>query len=197
MENGYVADAPGQDSTARLALEPVTIDDLQPVSALHADPRLWSHYPSGRHTSIDQTRDFVLRCEQQWHADGLAYWIARLRCPVGALEVGDVAGMGGCGRPPEQSWWNLYYRLRPEAHQHGLAAELARAAVRAAHRVAVDRPVIARVLEHNDASVRTAERAGLTLAWRGPAAENPSVTRLIFTDRAVSDELLDSLKTRT
>src|SRR5689334_16505031 len=135
-------------STARLLLQPVTIADLPTLAALHADQRVWRHHLPGRHTSIEQTRQYLLRCEEQWRKDGLGYWTVRLRSPVGTLAVGEIAGMGGCALPPEQEWWNLYYRLRPEVHRQGLATELARAAVEAAHRFAANRAIIARVLEH-------------------------------------------------
>ncbi len=180
--------------TSRLLLQPVTIADLPTLAALHADPRVWWHHPSGRHTSIEQTRHYLLRCERQWRKDGLGYWTVRLRSPVRTLAVGEIAGMGGCALPPEQEWWNLYYRLRPEVHRQGLATELARAAVQAAHRIPGNRAIIARVLEHNVASVLTAERAGLKIAWRGPAVGDPAATRLIFTDQAIPTEQLNLLK---
>jgi hypothetical protein len=62
-----------------------------------------------------------------------------------------------------------------------------------AHRaVEADRPVIACRLEHNVPSRVRAERAGLSLVWRGPDAGNPdpAAVRLVFSDRTIDADLL-------
>jgi RimJ/RimL family protein N-acetyltransferase len=93
------------------------------------------------------------------------------------------------------SWWNLYYRLTPSAWGLGLAAELVTAAIDAAHAVDPDRPVIAYLLEHNVESRGRAEKAGLSLVWRGPDAGNPdpAAVRLVYADRPIDPELLDPI----
>jgi RimJ/RimL family protein N-acetyltransferase len=181
--------------TSRLSLRPVGRRDLDAMASLHADPRVWEHFPSGRHTSIEQTRVYLAERETQWRHDGLGHWTALLRVPVGNLAAGDVAGIGGCAVSPNASWWNLYYRLRPEIHGHGLARELCLAAINAARAVDPDRPVVASLLEHNTASKRTAERAGLSLAWRGSDVGNPDATavRLFYADRALTQLQLRAL----
>ena len=57
-------------------------------------------------------------------------------------------------------WWNLYYRLAASVQGRGYATELGRHAIEAAHDVDPDRPVMAFLLEHNEASRRTIERNG-------------------------------------
>ena len=54
------------------------------------------------------------------------------------------------------------------------------------------RPVVAYLLEHNAQSRGRAENAGLSLVWRGPDAGNPdpSAVRLVYADRALSDDVL-------
>ena len=186
---------PRIETTARLELTPATCADLAAIAALHADERVWRHLPSGRHTTLEQTRTYLLERERQWRADGLGYWTARLREPVGGLPAGAVAGIGGCAVPAGTTWWNLYYRLTPDVHRHGLATELCRAAIDAAHRTDESLPVIAFLVEHNNASKATAERAGLSLTWRGPDAGNPDRTavRLIYSDRPLDDQRLHAL----
>ena len=183
------------ETTARLELTPATCADLAPIAALHADERVWRHLPSGRHTSLEQTRMYLRERERQWSADGLGYWTARLRVSVGGLSAGAVAGIGGCAVPARATWWNLYYRLTPEVHRQGLATELCRAAIGAAHRANESLPVIAFLVEHNNASKATAERAGLSLTWRGPDPGNPDPTavRLIYSDRPLDDQRLHAL----
>ena len=182
--------------TSRLVLVPAGLDHLDEMAALHADERVWRHLPSGRHTDREQTREYLLERERQWQRDGLGYWVARLRQRVGDLAAGQTAGIGGCAIPAGSTWWNLYYRLKPEVHGHRLAAELCAMAIKAARRVDSTQPVIAFLLEHNRASKATAERAGLTLAWRGPDAGNPDpqAVRLIYADRALDDTRLQALK---
>lgn len=50
-------------------------------------------------------------------------------------------------------------------------------------------PVIALLLEHNDASRAVAERSGLRMVWRGPDKDNPdpAAIRLVYADRELTD----------
>jgi hypothetical protein len=62
----------------------------------------------------------------------------------------------------------------------------------AAHTVDPDRPVVAYLLEHNVQSRGRAERAGLSLVWRGPDTGNPDpdAVRLVYADRPLPDDVL-------
>jgi RimJ/RimL family protein N-acetyltransferase len=179
--------------TARLRLDAVVPDDLDEHVALMSDADVWKHLPSGRHTSPEQTMAGIEHSVRHWATDGLGYWTARLRedLPEAGLGAGAMAGTGGCAVRVGTSWWNLYYRLTPPAWGLGLAAELVTAAIDAAHAVAPERPVIAYLLEHNFESRRRAERAGLSLVWRGPDAGNPdpAAVRLVYADRPLTDVL--------
>jgi len=181
--------------TSRLLLTPAGLSDLDAMASLHADERVWRHLPSGRHADVEQTRRYLVERERQWRCDGLSYWVARLRAAVGQLDAGQIAGIGGCGIPSRSTWWNLYYRLTPEVHGHGLATELCTAAISAAHHLRRDLPIVAFLLDHNHASKATAERAGLALAWRGQDAGNPdsSAVRLIYADRHLDAARLNAL----
>jgi hypothetical protein len=52
--------------------------------------------------------------------------------------------------------------------------------------------VIAYLLEHNVQSRGRAEKAGLSLVWRGPDAGNPDpdAVRLVYADRPLPGDLL-------
>lgn len=178
-------------STERLTLAAVTDADLDELHSLSSDPRVWQHFPAGRHTSREQTARQIEGFVAAWRRDGLGYWTARLR------EDDAFVGVGGCTLTRGVAW-NVYYRIRPEMQGRGLASELVAAARAAAAQVRPDLPVVAYLVEHNLASRRTAERAGLRLAWRGPDAGNPDpdAVRLIFTDRELGDEALAVLTTR-
>jgi RimJ/RimL family protein N-acetyltransferase len=182
--------------TPRLQLDAVVPDDLDEHFALMSDPGVWAHLPSGRHTDPAKTAEGIEHSVGHWSRDGLGYWTARLRRdladpPVG-LEPGAVVGTGGCARREGTAWWNLYYRLTPAAWGLGLAAELVTAAIDAAQAVDPDRPVVAYLLEHNVESRGRAERAGLSLVWRGPDAGNPdpAAVRLVYADRPLTGALL-------
>jgi RimJ/RimL family protein N-acetyltransferase len=183
--------------TARLDLDAVLASDLDDHFALMSDPGVWGHLPSGRHTSPERTMEGIEHSLGHWARDGLGYWTARLRAdlPGTPLRAGDVVGTGGCALRVGTSWWNLYYRLTPSAWGLGLAAELVTAAIDAAHAVDPDRPVIAYLLEHNVESRGRAEKAGLSLVWRGPDAGNPdpAAVRLVYADRPIDPELLEPI----
>ena len=176
--------------TARLDLAEVTSDDLDDLHALSADPRVWEHFPSGRHLDRDTTSKQLETFRASWDEAGLGYWTARLR------HTGEFVGVGGCALR-RGATWNVYYRIRPQAQGHGYASELVEEAQKAAHDLRPELPVAAFLLEHNVASRRTAERAGLRLAWRGPDAGNPDpdAVRLVYTDRPLTDDQLAAMIT--
>jgi RimJ/RimL family protein N-acetyltransferase len=175
-------------TTDRLRLDAVTAADLDDMYALHADPAVWQHYPSGRHLAPERTASMIAKLELAWTEAGLGYWSAR------RLDDGAYVGIGGCALR-ESAWWNVYYRLRPAMHGHGYAAELVAAGRSAAAAARPDLPVIAYLVEHNRASKAVAERAGLELIWRGPDAGNPdpNAVRLIYADRPIEAELTAAL----
>jgi RimJ/RimL family protein N-acetyltransferase len=177
-------------TTNRLALAAVTESDLDDLYALNANPRVWQHFPSGRHVDRAATVRQLDVFRQSWTAAGLGYWAARLR------STGEFVGAGGCGLRRDVTW-NLYYRIRPEAQGRGYASEVVGAALGAAHDVRPELPVTAFLLEHNVASRRTAERAGMQLAWRGPDAGNPdpSAVRLVYADRPLTENQLAAMTT--
>ena len=183
--------------THRLALDAATTDDLEDMFTLHADPRVWTHFPSGRHRDPAATRRLLVTNEKAWSQDGLGYWVLRLLAddPPG-LRSGAAIGIAGCARGSADVW-NLYYRLTPPAHGRGLAGEVAAQGMAAARSVEGSRPVVASLLEHNHASRRTAERLGLSLAWRGRDLANPDADaiRLLYADRALHPDVLDQLLT--
>ena len=186
--------------TDRLRLDAVTDSDLEPLYALQSDPEVWRHLPSGRHSDPEQTRVLLSTMQQAWDGDGLGYWAARIDLDSSAVagEVGasSFIGVGGCARRFGLVW-NIYYRLSPSAWGQGFAGEIVAAARAAAERVDPEIPVVAYLLAHNLASRRTAERAGLTLAWSGPDHGNPDADaiRLLYCDRSLTNSVVTELGT--
>ncbi len=175
--------------TERLRLDVPTPDDAAGIFAIHSDPTSWTHFPQGRHAELSVTQAMVQEQVDRWPVHGLAYWTVR------EVEDGPVVGWGGCSMPDGASWWNLAYRFATSTHGRGYGHEVARAGCDAAASVDPSRPVVAYLLEHNHASRRVAERAGLRLAWRGPDAGNqdPDAIRLVYADRDLDPEALTAL----
>ncbi len=162
--------------TERLDLVAVSLDDLDALYELHADPDGWRHFPQGRHANIDTTRAFVETVARSWSTDGLGYWTVRLP------ESPTVIGLGGVRRLTDGSW-NLAYRFASAARGHGYAQEVARAGLTAARAVDAARPVVAWIDETNPGSVRVAERVGLT--YQGKRHHPDGTLMLVYADRVL------------
>ncbi len=165
--------------TDRLVLDRVEPGDVDGWHHIHADPRVWTHFPSGLHTSVDETERGVAASIEDWRSAGLGYWSVREQ------PGGPIVGCGGCRPVPDRGHWNLYYRLSPERHGRGYASELAAAAIAAANETDPAWPVVAVMLEHNVGSWRVAEKVGLVRVWVGPDEGNPDPTavRYVYADR--------------
>lgn len=175
----------GSLHTERLRLDVPVLDDLDPVHEVCADPLVWQHFPSLRHTERSTTERMLRAWIGGWRRDGLGPWIVRAHDDERAL------GHGGC-RIRKEGFWNLGYRFAPAAQGNGYATELAGAAVEIAQQVRPELPVVAYLLEHNLASKRVAEKIGLRFQFRGPDAGNPDHTaiRLVYADRDLAPEQL-------
>jgi RimJ/RimL family protein N-acetyltransferase/ribosomal protein S18 acetylase RimI-like enzyme len=184
-----------ESRTARLTLRRPTEQDRDLHSAVHSDPRLYAHAPHvlGTPETNAQFFDAILG---HWATHGFGYWVACDR------DSGMPLGWVGVQRRGD--YLNLYYRFVTEAQRRGLAREATRAAVTMATEWWSDHPVRALVKDHNRASVRTAEAAGLVrtgalvalpddLPGEPPSSvfEAPRVSRVGALDDADRAELLD------
>lgn len=179
--------SPRHTKTERLILRPVCAQDVDLVYSVNSNPKLWGHFPSGMHTSTDQTASQISSILKDWAEHNLGYWTA-------TLHNGSFVGVGGCAVRGGVAW-NIYFRVLPDHQGKGLATELATAGLRAAKVVQPELPVTATLLEDNFASKAVAEKLGLNLVWRGADAGNPDHTkvRLIYADRQLSQHALEIL----
>jgi RimJ/RimL family protein N-acetyltransferase len=138
--------------TARLVLARPTEHDRAFHTAVHSDPRLYTHAPHVLGTP-ETNAQFFEAILDHWTTHGFGYWVAR--------DLGSGMPWGWVGVQRRDGYLNLYYRFVTEAQGQGLAREAARAAVATAAEWWPDRPVRALVKDHNTASVRTAQAAGL------------------------------------
>lgn len=178
--------SPGGNGSSSLTLQPVTIDDLDDYYALHSDARVWQHLPSGRHSSINTSKKQLAGQVADWNAGGLSYWSIK-------SEDGQLCGIGGATVIGNGTLWNLYYRVAYDWWGCGIAAQVAMKALEAANFVRPELPVVAFLLEHNEASRKIAEKVlKLSLIWQGPDAKNPDshAIRLVFSDRPLDEAAL-------
>jgi RimJ/RimL family protein N-acetyltransferase len=180
--------SPAWTRTQRLDLRRPLRGELDELFRICSDPRLWTHYPSLRHTQEEQTLAMIDRWSRDWDTNGLGTWTVRLNAENG------VIGYGGCS-VQHDTFWNLGYRFAADQHGHGYATELAFEAIHQAGVLRPDIPVVAYLLEHNAASAHVARRLGMTLTYRGPDAGNsdPSAIRLIYADRSLSEEQVTAI----
>lgn len=181
--------------TARLRLEPLDTEHLDPVHAIYSNPLTWQHLPSGRFAEQSRTEAMILRARVSWQSVGLGPWAVSLRD-----DPSQVIGTAGCAMLALPAW-NLGYRLAPTAWGHGYASEAAHAALEAARSARPDTPVSARALSANPASIRVLTRIGLKIIWRGRSTEcavadpqdTRGIERVITADRDLDPELLTGL----
>lgn len=172
--------------SGRLLLDRPTADDAQELFQLVNDPRVWTHFPSLRPTDISETIASLARWDASWQRDGVGVWIVRL------AETRELVGYAGCDVRGGDLFWNLGYRFGADHHGHGYATEASLVAMEQARRARPELPIVAFLLEHNQASAVVAEKVGLTLRHRAPDAGNPDpdAVRLVYSDRELSNEEL-------
>ncbi|MEH3033873.1 MAG: GNAT family N-acetyltransferase [Aeromicrobium erythreum] len=160
-------------------------DDLAGLHAVYSDARTWLHLPSARFAEERQTALLLQTWLAEWDEVGLSTW---------TVEV-DGAVVGNAGVMPRGEWWNVGFRLAPEVWGRGIASDAVRRALAQAHDAEPTWPVVARSMQHNVASGRVSEAAGLKVVWTGPRphARVPGATLVIHADRLPDRALLDAI----
>ena len=145
--------------TERLLMRRLVASDLDDLYALYRDPEIRRYFPEGTLT-LRETRE-----ELEWFLNGhprhpeLGLW-ATLQKPTGAF-------IGRCGLLP----WTIdgvdeveiAYLIAKPWQRQGLGAEAARALVRYGFESLRLRRLIALIDPEHEASIRTAQKAGLRL----------------------------------
>lgn len=170
-----------------LRLDRPKLDDVDAIYRIYSDPQVWRHLPSGRHSDRLLTETMVQGWIRGWELFGLGPWVLR------EAETEAVLGNAGCDLR-FSTFWNLGFRLSASSHGRGYASKVSRYALCSARRVNPDMPVVAYMLEHNRASSRVAEKAGLSLRYRCADYGNsdPSAIRLVYADRKLSNDQLSA-----
>ena len=80
-------------TTARLVLRPWTADDLEPLTAIHADPDVMRYIGSGQTRDREATRATIERWSRGLEERGFGLLATEL------AETGELAGMAGLAVP--------------------------------------------------------------------------------------------------
>jgi hypothetical protein len=73
MGADQAGDYPWRMTTERLDLHAIGMGDLEDLYELNSDPRVWTHFPSGVHTTREQTTAHIAVEAAGWKRFGLGY----------------------------------------------------------------------------------------------------------------------------
>ena len=145
--------------TARLLLRGFRGEDLGPLAALNADPRVMEHLPGPM--SLQDSAAQLARVRQHWEEHGFGWW---------AVEIPRVApfiGWVGLARPRFEARFTpcveIGWRLAAAFWNRGLATEGAREALRFGWELASPRleEIVAFTVPGNVRSRRVMEKIGM------------------------------------
>jgi RimJ/RimL family protein N-acetyltransferase len=151
--------------TARLDLRRFATDDLDELATVCAQREVWK-FPYGRGLTRDETEGFLSRQIAHWDTLGFGCWIARLADGSEGAHDGEMVGYVGLSVPtflPEVlPAVEVGWRFVPAAWGRGLATEGATAALDHAFATLGLDTVCSLPQVDNGASVRVADRLGMT-----------------------------------
>lgn len=140
----------------RLLFRPLTMDDLDPLAALYADPDVMRYVGAGSARTREETREKLKELIDAEARQGFGVW-ATIERQTGAfigrcgLKAWDIEG---------QRELEVLYLLGRSYWGRGLATEAVIAIRDFAHQVLRQRRLIALIHSANHASRRVAEKAG-------------------------------------
>jgi RimJ/RimL family protein N-acetyltransferase len=146
--------------TSRLNLRPLEAPrDLDFLAALLAHPQVMAHWPAP--LSREEAGAWIDKQLWRYERDGCGYWMVELRAtgaPIGQAGIMfiDIDGAREAG---------LGYMIHTDHWGRGHGTEAARACVEWAFEMLGVPRVVAPVRPANAASIRVAEKIGMTPAW--------------------------------
>lgn len=139
--------------TPRLTLRPWQTADLESLAEICSDPGVMKYVGAGELWPIDRCRQFIEKNSRLLKEHGYCQWAVELK------DSRQVVGF--CGFIPHEGDVEIGWRLARLCHGFGFGLEAAEAAIQLARRAGLSR-VVARVQTENAASLRLAERLGMT-----------------------------------
>lgn len=147
--------------TERLVLRPVAAGDTEALAAINADPEVMRYIGDGTARTLEQTEALTAKVAAHWDAHGWGAFAVREN------DTGDLVGLGILATPaflPEiLPVTEVGWRIGRDRWGRGYAPEAARAVIGFAFgELGFDR-VVSCIHSENRASVRVAEKLGMTL----------------------------------
>ncbi|KRE62515.1 GNAT family N-acetyltransferase [Nostocoides sp. Soil756] len=169
-----MAPSPRTVTTARLRVRPLTDADRDLWVRLHTDPAQYPFAPWAVAPDAATAEGTLERALTHWAEHEFGYGVVEDR------GSGEALGVAGLIHGREREHLNLYYRFDRPHHGRGLGPEVARALVADAVEHGPGLPLTATARPDHRASIRTAERAGLTLLGAAePDVVFPGVPRAV------------------
>jgi ribosomal-protein-alanine N-acetyltransferase len=155
--------------TARLSLQPLTLDDLDSIHALWTNPGVRLFLFDDQIISREQAAAELNESIDRFEAHGCGLWGARLR------EQPELIGFCGFRFFHDPPQLQLLYGFHPDHWSKGFATEAARAMIRFGFERAGLDSVIASADAPNLASLGVMERAGMSFDRRETVNEMDTV----------------------
>lgn len=160
-----------------------TMDDLDDLHTLFADPRIWWNMPNHRHTSIDQTQTMLEHWIHDWQRHGIGYWVMR-------DHSGHFLGTGGIRRAGDIL--NMRYYIPPRLWHLRYGSYLAASGQKIAAQYDAALPIFLAALARNYASCMIADKLGFVVVRRDVDFTADAASRRIYADRAVRQQDIDN-----
>jgi ribosomal-protein-alanine N-acetyltransferase len=148
--------------TARLILRKFNENDLDAILGFRGDPEVMRFSITGPETREDIQTKYLPSCLRRYSRDGLGQWAV--------VRKSDGLCVGECGICAQEvagkREFEISYRLRRDCWGNGLATEAARACRDYGFKPAGLRRLISIIESENAASIRVAEKIGMTLEQR-------------------------------
>lgn len=155
--------------TSRLILRKFNESDVDALLSFRGDPEVMRFSITGPETREDIQTKYLPSCLRRYSRDGLGQW-AVVRKTDGMC----VGECGICAQEIEgKKEFEISYRMRRDCWGNGLATEAARACADYGFKKAGLRRLISIIESENAASIRVAEKMGMTLEKKASFHEIP------------------------
>jgi RimJ/RimL family protein N-acetyltransferase len=148
--------------TPRLILRQFNESDMEPLLSFLGDPEVMRFSITGPETREDIQTKYLPGCLKRYSRDGLGQWAV--------VQKSDGICVGECGicvqEVESESEFEISYRMRRDCWGIGLATEAARACRDYGFKQVGLRRLISIIESENAASIRVAEKMGMTLEKR-------------------------------
>ena len=145
--------------TSRLILRQFNESDVDPLLSFLGDPEVMRFSIRGPETREDIQTKYLPGCLKRYSRDGLGQWAV--------VRKSDGLCVGECGIYAQQidgeREFEISYRMRRDCWGNGLATEAARACRDYGFKKAGLRRLISIIASENAASIRVAEKMGMTM----------------------------------